>query len=1542
MSKWVKRILSVTLVCLLVGGGLTTGAMKASAAPSDDFDLYQYRANILAKPEAEGGVPFIQNLLNYYRDSNYQSSSRIWVECLQDEPKFMGGLVLWKAYTIDVGNAVEVLMDEKGFYETALFAILKTKMESPEFVSTVLGNTMKNSISLLKQMEKDLAFIDPDGFKYDLNDPAVALLAKNTTENLWHNATGETLGVLSDIIGYASDAVDYFERASSYMAMVNLNEEIKACVNDLYERSSGYSIHLRNALYEMKTVCQGDAGAWAVAVAEAGFSLGSTVFSKLTGDLIEGIIKKAHPAAAAVLIGRDAGQAICNLLFGTDNISNQFRAMQALVEIESLMRSSLSRLESSYNAQNTTPAAQTYLSAVDLLFSTYFISNDYGKKFVNVAFGKGLNYWLGGSEIQSEMEALYESRQENLIKAHKQITSWWVTKLQIDYPELYEKMSPPSNIPLQAIAPRQENLTLRVGDTVIIGYDLVPSNTTDSVFIASQSENSAILKPDWSVDALLGYRAVAVGTTRVRIHTSEYLHGIDPNIEAFVNVTVIPNDSTPTNPVSEYTYTVQNGQATITGYIGSGEVLNIPWAIDQYPVVAIGNNAFQNKASIRRVVIPSGVTIIRQNAFRNCTSLSSITLGNSVSTIVDNAFTGCTSLFSISIPNSVTSIGDGAFSGCTSLTGIVLPNNLTWIRESVFQGCTSLNQVIMSNKITDIKSNAFEGCISLARITIPNNPENRMFISSNAFTNCTSLTDLTIESHTIQIDSSAFDNCPIKSLTINMTSIPDTSFANRPALENLTIGDNSNWISMNAFSGCTSLKNLTIGSGLRSSYATGFHENHFADSPIESLSIDMDRIPAEGFKDVSTLKNLTIGNNVISIYSDAFSGTSLASVSIGNNMTSIGSNAFFGCAPLTSIIIPNSVTSIGNSAFRGTSLSNVTIGNSVTSIGYSAFSETPLTSIVIPNSVITIGGSAFYRTPLSSVTIGNSVTTIGSSAFADCSLLESIVIPDSVITIESSVFRNCTSLKNITIPEGVQAISGTAFDGCTSLASLAIPDSVTSFSSGIYATLYGCTSLKDIAIGSGLASFSISDLSSTAVENLTINAKSIIFGSHESIRITTLKHVTVGDNTTSIDSGAFQNCTSLSNVVLGNNVTAIGGSAFRGCTSLKSINIPDNVITIDMAAFEDCTSLTKIELPDGVTTIGNYAFYRCSSLESINIPNGVTSIGYQAFSCTSLETVSIPDSVTSLGEGAFAYCSSLKTATVGNNVASIAKYAFEWCTSLTDLTIGNRVTSIGDWSIYHCSLLTNVVIPNSVTSIGRGAFNYSSSMTSVTIPRSVVEIESDAFPGSQLTIYCYKNSQAHMYAMKRGISFVLLDGEGDISKVALNARVEKIGQTQKGGNTSESWAAFQNALGAAQTVLNNASATQTEINNAFAALEAAYAGLSEHSSPTSYNVTVNNGMGAGNFVVGATVNITANTAPIGKVFDKWTTSDGVIFANASATTTTFTMPAKNISVTATYKDSSSSPSPPDKGIFGTNPKWYGAWWHYLLFFIGFGFIWMWF
>ena len=76
---------------------------------------------------------------------------------------------------------------------------------------------------------------------------------------------------------------------------------------------------------------------------------------------------------------------------------------------------------------------------------------------------------------------------------------------------------------------------------------------------------------------------------------------------------------------------------------------------------------------------------------------------------------------------------------------------------------------------------------------------------------------------------------------------------------------------------------------------------------------------------------------------------------------------------------------------------------------------------------------------------------------------------------------------------------------------------------------------------------------------------------------------------------------------------------------------------------------------------------------------------------------------------------------------------------------------------------------------------------------------------------------------------------------------------------------------------------------------------------TKYLVTVNNGTGGGNYTSGTTVTITASAPATGKAFDKWTSSDGVTFANANSATTTFIMPAKTVSVTATYKDAEVAP-----------------------------------
>jgi uncharacterized repeat protein (TIGR02543 family) len=70
-----------------------------------------------------------------------------------------------------------------------------------------------------------------------------------------------------------------------------------------------------------------------------------------------------------------------------------------------------------------------------------------------------------------------------------------------------------------------------------------------------------------------------------------------------------------------------------------------------------------------------------------------------------------------------------------------------------------------------------------------------------------------------------------------------------------------------------------------------------------------------------------------------------------------------------------------------------------------------------------------------------------------------------------------------------------------------------------------------------------------------------------------------------------------------------------------------------------------------------------------------------------------------------------------------------------------------------------------------------------------------------------------------------------------------------------------------------------------------------------FTATVTNGTGGGSYAEGATVTITANDRS-GYTFTGWSGAD-VTFANASAKTTTFTMPANAVTVTANYRQNSS-------------------------------------
>ena len=158
-------------------------------------------------------------------------------------------------------------------------------------------------------------------------------------------------------------------------------------------------------------------------------------------------------------------------------------------------------------------------------------------------------------------------------------------------------------------------------------------------------------------------------------------------------------------------------------------------------------------------------------------------------------------------------------------------------------------------------------------------------------------------------------------------------------------------ISGGAFSGCSSLKSITIpfvGGSIKtasdtyqypfgyifgtSSYTGGTAtEQKYYGSSTGSTTSTTYYIP-------TSLKSVTVtGGNILR---GAFYYCSrLTSVTITDSVTSIWSYAFYNCRSLTSVTIPDSVTSISHYAFENcSSLTSVTIPDSVTSIGQYVFS----------------------------------------------------------------------------------------------------------------------------------------------------------------------------------------------------------------------------------------------------------------------------------------------------------------------------------------------------------------------------------------------------------------------------------------------------------------------------------------------------------------------------------------------------------------------------------------------------------------------------
>lgn len=169
---------------------------------------------------------------------------------------------------------------------------------------------------------------------------------------------------------------------------------------------------------------------------------------------------------------------------------------------------------------------------------------------------------------------------------------------------------------------------------------------------------------------------------------------------------------------SDYTYTITDNMATITGFSGEPVFIDIPEIIDGCRVTEIRDNAFYECSTLKNVTIPETVEKIGHHAFYAC-ALESIVIPNSVTEIGMGCFCGNSTLISASVSENISELPQSCFRSCTNLKNIVIPQNVTDIGDFCFSGCTALSSVSLSENVRNIGDCAFYMCSSMNAVYIP-------------------------------------------------------------------------------------------------------------------------------------------------------------------------------------------------------------------------------------------------------------------------------------------------------------------------------------------------------------------------------------------------------------------------------------------------------------------------------------------------------------------------------------------------------------------------------------------------------------------------------------------------------------------------------------------------------------------------------------------------------------------------------------------------------------------------------------------------------
>ena len=165
--------------------------------------------------------------------------------------------------------------------------------------------------------------------------------------------------------------------------------------------------------------------------------------------------------------------------------------------------------------------------------------------------------------------------------------------------------------------------------------------------------------------------------------------------------------------------------AVLIEYTGKQETVMIPEGVK-----TIGEFAFSENKSVRKVIFPDSVTQVKKCAFSFCSELEEVVLGKNVSSFGTACFYNCDKLTTVNLSDTkVKTLPKETFAGCTKLEALDLgAAKIVAIKDAAFRH-SGLKNIVLPQKLETIEDSAFDE----TKITELSIPATVKEISSEAF-----------------------------------------------------------------------------------------------------------------------------------------------------------------------------------------------------------------------------------------------------------------------------------------------------------------------------------------------------------------------------------------------------------------------------------------------------------------------------------------------------------------------------------------------------------------------------------------------------------------------------------------------------------------------------------------------------------------------------------------------------------------------------------------------------------------------------------------